>query len=151
MNACARCSRPTPPTAAGARSPTSPARPCSCAVTTRPTSMVRPCSSTAAGTRPRATDVLDSGLAGRTCLVTGAANGIGRAVAQLLAGEEARLALADLDATALDALPARDGDLRVAADLSRRDEVQRTLAAVREQHGRLDVLIHCAGVYRTSK
>ena len=95
--------------------------------------------------------MLDSGLAGRACLVTGAANGIGRAAAELLAGEGARLALADVDAAALDALPARDGDVRVAADLSRRDDVLRTLGAVRDRHGRLDVLIHCAGIYRTSK
>jgi 3-oxoacyl-[acyl-carrier protein] reductase len=91
---------------------------------------------------------LETGLSGRVALVTGAANGIGRATAELLAAEGAQLALSDNDAEGLKALQL-DG-LRIAADLSQRAEVERVLAAVAERFGRLDVLIHCAGIYRVA-
>jgi 3-oxoacyl-[acyl-carrier protein] reductase len=92
--------------------------------------------------------MLDTGLAGRVCLVTGAAHGIGLACARVLAGEGALLAVADRDETALRAADLGADTLRAGADLSRRSEVERVLDAVRERHGRLDVLIHCAGIYR---
>jgi len=90
--------------------------------------------------------VLETGLSGRVALVTGAANGIGRATAELLASEGARLVLSDNDAEGLEALELEG--LRITADLSQRADVERVLAAVAEQFGRLDVLIHCAGIYR---
>lgn len=92
--------------------------------------------------------MLATGLSGRVCLVTGAAKGIGHAVARILAGEGAALALCDNDADGLAALDIEA--LRLTADVSRRDDVERVLGAVREQLGRLDVLIHCAGIYRTT-
>jgi 3-oxoacyl-[acyl-carrier protein] reductase len=91
--------------------------------------------------------VLETGLSRRVALVTGAANGTGRACAEMLAAEGAQLALSDVDADRLRTLEL-DGALSVVADLSRRDEVERVLAAVQERFGRLDVLIHCAGIYR---
>jgi 3-oxoacyl-[acyl-carrier protein] reductase len=90
--------------------------------------------------------VLETGLSGRVALVTGAANGIGRATAELLASEGARLVLSDNDAGGLEALELEG--LRITADLSQRADVERVLAAVAEQFGRLEVLIHCAGIYR---
>jgi 3-oxoacyl-[acyl-carrier protein] reductase len=92
--------------------------------------------------------MLETGLSGRVCLVTGAAKGIGRAAAQILAGEGAVLALCDNDADGLDALDIEG--LRLPADVSSREQVERVLREVREQLGRLDVLIHCAGIYRTT-
>jgi 3-oxoacyl-[acyl-carrier protein] reductase len=93
--------------------------------------------------------MLETGLSERVCLVTGAAKGIGRACADILAGEGAALALCDNDQEALDAVEL-DG-LRVVADVSRRDEVDRLLGEVRERFGRLDVLLHCAGIYRVTQ
>ncbi len=92
--------------------------------------------------------MLETGLSKRVCLVTGAAKGIGRACADILAGEGATLALCDNDADGLNAVELEA--LRVTADVGRRDDVERLLAAVRERLGRLDVLIHCAGIYRTT-
>jgi NAD(P)-dependent dehydrogenase (short-subunit alcohol dehydrogenase family) len=94
--------------------------------------------------------MLETGLSGRVALVTGAANGIGRATAELLAAEDSRLALCDDDADALQALDlgVPETPLRIVADLSQRSEVERALAAVNDRFGRLDVLVHCAGIYR---
>ncbi|QEC48101.1 SDR family oxidoreductase [Baekduia soli] len=96
--------------------------------------------------------MLDTGLAEKVCLVTGGAKGIGLATARILAGEGAVLALADNDKAGLDAAEvghdADDDVLRIAGDMSKRADVQRTLAEVKERFGRLDVLIHCAGIYR---
>jgi 3-oxoacyl-[acyl-carrier protein] reductase len=95
--------------------------------------------------------MLETGLQGRACLVTGAAKGIGLACARLLAGEGARLALADLDGEALEVADARDADAtRIVGDMSKRSDVERMFATVRDELGGLDALIHCAGIYRTT-
>lgn len=91
--------------------------------------------------------MLDTGLHGKVCLVTGAANGIGRACAEILADEQAELVLCDRDAAGLENGGA---GLRVAADLRRREDVNELFARIEAGPGRLDVLIHCAGVYRTT-
>ena len=96
---------------------------------------------------------MDSGLAGRVCLVTGAASGIGRECARILAEEGAKLALTDIDGDKLAA--AAEGCIKggltpfnAVADVSARADVERVVAAVVGELGRLDVLIHCAGIYR---
>jgi 3-oxoacyl-[acyl-carrier protein] reductase len=91
--------------------------------------------------------MLETGLKGRVCLVTGAAKGIGLATAELLAAEGAQLVLCDNDATALEQSP--EG-LRLVGDVSSRADVDRLFEAVKRQFGRLDVLIHCAGIYRVT-
>ena len=101
----------------------------------------------AGGSPPRDIDrrVLPTGLSERVCLVTGAAKGIGRACAELLAGEDARLALCDVDGPGLEAMGLEAW--REVCDLSRRSEVEQLMEGVTDRYGRLDVLIHCAGVY----
>ena len=91
--------------------------------------------------------MLETGLEGRICLVTGAAKGIGLATAELLAAEGAQLVLCDNNAAALENSP--EG-LRLVADVSSRADVDRLFGAVRHTFGRLDVLIHCAGIYRVT-
>jgi NAD(P)-dependent dehydrogenase (short-subunit alcohol dehydrogenase family) len=85
----------------------------------------------------------------RIVLVTGAASGIGRAVAARLAAEGATLALADRDAAALAAVAADLGAQSHVYDAADGDGsaamVGRVLAAT---DGRLDALIANAGVYR---
>ncbi|ACA18067.1 short-chain dehydrogenase/reductase SDR [Methylobacterium sp. 4-46] len=91
------------------------------------------------------------GLRGRTALITGAASGIGAALAEALAARGARLALVDRDAeglarvaAALDgrapALSTHPLDLREAACIAALPE------AVQERHGDLDLLVNNAGV-----
>ncbi len=90
-------------------------------------------------------------LAGRTALVTGAARGIGEAIARELAGSGARLVLVDADAAAVAATAARLRDAGVDAashpadvrDLARAQEI---VDGVVRTHGRLDILVCNAGI-----
>ena len=87
---------------------------------------------------------------GKVVIVTGAASGIGRAVATRLASEGARLVIADLTADKLEeaatALRASGAEVRaVAGDVSVEADVARILDGAREL-GRLDVLVINAGV-----
>ena len=79
---------------------------------------------------------------GRVALVTGAASGIGRATAELLAAEGVTVAAADLDAAAIE--PA-EGLVPFAVDVADEASVQALAAAVREGCGVPHVLVNCAG------
>lgn len=94
---------------------------------------------------------MDLGLRGRTALVTGAAGGIGRAVAVVLAAEGMQIALADREASAVTeaaAELARTGAATMAltVDVTAETEVAAAVQAVVEHWGGLDVLVGCAGV-----
>lgn len=91
-----------------------------------------------------------SSLEGKSALITGAASGIGRAVAVRFAAQGAFLALADKSA-AVDDLAAeicRTGGRAVALQLEVTDEasVESTVRRTVESFGTLDVLVHSAGV-----
>lgn len=97
------------------------------------------------------------GLAGRACLVTGGTGGIGRAVAERLAREGARVAICGRDAarareaaTALEALGAA-GALGVPADLARSGEPERVVAEAAAAWGGLDVLVNNVGGARVGR
>jgi len=86
------------------------------------------------------------GLEGRRVLVTGAAGGIGAALAAAFAAQGARLWLVDRDAAGLAALAASMPDARhTACDLGDAPAVQALADDMRAQWGGLDVLINNAG------
>ena len=89
-------------------------------------------------------------LAGRIAVVTGAANGMGRAMARALAGAGAKVAAVDLDAAGLDWLAAEPvfaGEcLNAIGDVSKTADCRQTIERVLERFGALDILINCAGI-----
>ncbi|MBS1870660.1 MAG: SDR family oxidoreductase [Actinobacteria bacterium] len=87
---------------------------------------------------------MNLGLSGARCVVTGAGSGIGRATAELLAAEGARVLLVGRDAERLTAA-APEGAAAFAADVMQPDAGERIVAACLERFGGLDVLVNNAG------
>src|SRR6188472_2495636 len=92
-------------------------------------------------------------LAGRTAIVTGAAQGIGEAVVRAYAAEGARVCIADVAVERAHALAqelARDGAeaMGLRCDVSDRTEVDAMIAAAVARFGRVDILVNNAGIIR---
>lgn len=90
-------------------------------------------------------------LEGRTALVTGAARGIGRAIAIALAGAGADVALGLRDPESAGDLEQRicalgRRSLRVAMDVRNLSQITRATAQVADEFGRLDILVNNAGL-----
>jgi NAD(P)-dependent dehydrogenase (short-subunit alcohol dehydrogenase family) len=87
-------------------------------------------------------------LAGRRILITGAARGIGAALAEKLAARGARLALVGLEPEMLAAVAERCGPGTFVAecDVSRNDQISRAIDAGAEALGGLDVVVANAGI-----
>ncbi|MGI5260586.1 SDR family NAD(P)-dependent oxidoreductase [Streptomyces angustmyceticus] len=94
-------------------------------------------------------------LTGRTAIVTGAAGGIGRATAVLLAGAGATVHCADLDGPGIEetaaAITAAGGSAHPhRLDVTRRDGIAAVVDAARGATGRLDVMANIAGIMHSS-
>jgi NAD(P)-dependent dehydrogenase (short-subunit alcohol dehydrogenase family) len=85
-------------------------------------------------------------LAGKVAIVTGGAQGIGRAIAQRLAAEGARVAIADVRGADEAAAVLPDG-VAVKADVASEADVARLAVTVEAQCGGIDVLVNNAGLY----
>ncbi len=89
-------------------------------------------------------------LAGKVAVVTGAARGIGAAIARTLYRDGAALIVVDIPAAG-DHLASVANEVHGTAlqlDISREDAGQRIIDHAVERHGRLDIVVHNAGITR---
>ena len=88
-------------------------------------------------------------LSGKTALVTGAARGIGAAIAQVLARDGAKVIVLDIPPMAddLKAVANEIGGIALEADITAADSPA-AISAEAKKHGGLDIIVHNAGVTR---
>ncbi|HEV7258586.1 MAG TPA: SDR family NAD(P)-dependent oxidoreductase [Bosea sp. (in: a-proteobacteria)] len=96
------------------------------------------------------------GLQGRKAIVTGAAHGIGRAIAARLLAEGCDVGIFDLDLAAANAAAealGKDGGKVVVAsgDVSSRADVEAGIGALKDALGPIDILVNNAGICKVGK
>ena len=94
--------------------------------------------------------IINFGLAGRVCIVTGGAQGIGEACIRRFAREGAQLVIADIDDARGAALAAELGALYAHCDVGEKAQVDALVAQTMAAHGRIDVLVNNAGIFRAA-
>jgi len=93
------------------------------------------------------------GLAGKAAIVTGGASGFGEGIARRFVAEGARVAIADVNEVAAQALAAELGGSAIAirADVSRDAEVAALVAQAHGAFGGLDIVVNNAGIGHTPR
>ncbi len=90
------------------------------------------------------------GLKDRVCIVTGGAQGIGEACARRFAREGARVVIADMADEPGQALASEIGALYLHCDVGDSAQVDAVVARSMQAHGRIDVLVNNAGIFRAA-
>ena len=95
------------------------------------------------------------GLGGKVCLITGGAQGIGEACARLFLEQGAKVVIVDIDnerGLSLASQLQQQGHeiLFIASDIGNKVEVDAVIKQVISQHGRLDVLVSNAGIFKAA-
>lgn len=82
----------------------------------------------------------------RVAIVSGAAQGIGAAIARELAGEGHKVVIADLNLPAAEAVAEDVGGLAVEVDVGDQTQVERLRDVTLREFGRLDIVVNCAAI-----
>ncbi|MBP1988516.1 SDR family NAD(P)-dependent oxidoreductase [Paenibacillus eucommiae] len=98
---------------------------------------------------------MEQKLQGKVALITGAAQGMGKDIARLLARQGAKVVMNDLSGEALQAAAEdirRDGGeaIWVKADVSKREEVASMIDQATEAYSTIDILVNNAGLLRST-
>jgi NAD(P)-dependent dehydrogenase (short-subunit alcohol dehydrogenase family) len=95
------------------------------------------------------------GLGGKVCLITGGAQGIGEACARLFLDQGAKVVIVDIHNERGQSLACQLQQLGheilfIASDIGNKVEVDAVIKQVIAQHGRLDVLVSNAGIFKAA-
>ncbi len=93
-----------------------------------------------------ATNGTPNGGPARAVIVTGAAHGIGTAVARHMAGHRWQVACADIDGEAAQGVATQIGGVAVQCDVGSESDVERLIAVTRARLGRIDAVVSNAGI-----
>ncbi|MFI5153081.1 MAG: SDR family NAD(P)-dependent oxidoreductase [Chitinophagales bacterium] len=90
-------------------------------------------------------------FSGKTAIVTGAANGIGKAIAHRLGKEGAKLALLDINPAQLQSTMEEFGEMNIDAmgfpvDVSNEIQISDTVTSIEKKWKNIDILVHAAGI-----
>ncbi len=96
------------------------------------------------------TSSISFGHSGRVVIITGGAQGIGEACARRFVREGAHVVLADLDDAHGNALATELGALYVHCDVGHKPDVDALVARAMAAHGRIDVLVNNAGIFKAA-
>jgi NAD(P)-dependent dehydrogenase (short-subunit alcohol dehydrogenase family) len=96
------------------------------------------------------TSAISFGLGGRVCIVTGGSQGIGEACARRFAREGAQVVIADIDDARGQALAQELQALYVHCDVGDKAQVDTLVAKTMLSHGRIDVLVNNAGIFKAA-
>jgi NAD(P)-dependent dehydrogenase (short-subunit alcohol dehydrogenase family) len=97
-----------------------------------------------------ASNSIQFGLQGKVTIITGGAQGIGQACARRFAREGAHVVLADVDDTRGQQLAQELGALYVHCDVGDSEQVNAMVARTVVRHGRIDVLVNNAGIFKAA-
>lgn len=93
--------------------------------------------------------MIEHSLAGKVAIVTGAADGMGRAIAELFAREGAKVLATDVAAAKLEEAHAGNASIRtLAIDLTAPDAADRIVSGATQAFGSLDILVNAAGIFK---
>jgi len=85
-------------------------------------------------------------LAGKTAIVTGAASGFGRGIAQAMSAEGAKVMVCDLNGDAAETVASDIGGEAFSVDVSQSDQVNAMAAQALKLWGQVDILVNNAGI-----
>ncbi|MGY0398483.1 MAG: GolD/DthD family dehydrogenase [Ostreibacterium sp.] len=93
----------------------------------------------------------DFSLSNKVALVTGAAAGIGNAIAKAFLQQGAKVAMLDIHPMVNDTSNATNNVLAIKADITQKKAVENALNQIMTTFGRLDILVNCAGIVLLDK